>query len=151
MLYTNSKQAFTMLELVFVIVVLGILASIAIPKFTATRTDAQISKGRADISAIRSAIVTERQTRLIKGDSNWINALSHSPYTTLFDGNGTVSLLMYGIKPGATDGHWSRTGANAYIFHVGGKDCTFTYDGAGKFDIGNTADDNSTICQNLVN
>lgn len=149
-MHNRQKTAFTMIELVFVIVVLGILSAIAIPKFSVTRTDAQISKGRADISSIRSAIVTERQSRLIKGDSSWINTLSHTPYTTLFDGNGTVSLLMYGIKPGNTDGHWSRTGTNAYAFHVGGKNCTFTYDGAGKFDIGNTADDNSTICQNLV-
>ncbi|MBU1990199.1 type II secretion system GspH family protein, partial [bacterium] len=50
-----SKNAFTMIELVFVIVVLGILAAIAIPKFATTRTDAIIAKGRADISSIRSA------------------------------------------------------------------------------------------------
>lgn len=37
------KKAFTMIELIFVIVVIGILASIAIPKLTATRDDAKIS------------------------------------------------------------------------------------------------------------
>ena len=52
----NFKNAFSMIELVFVIVVLGILASVAIPKFAATRTDAEISKGRADIASIRSGI-----------------------------------------------------------------------------------------------
>ena len=35
------KQAFTMIELIFVIVIIGILAVIAIPKFSATRNDAQ--------------------------------------------------------------------------------------------------------------
>ena len=34
------KQAFTMIELIFVIVILGILAAVAIPKLTATRDDA---------------------------------------------------------------------------------------------------------------
>ena len=34
------KKAFTMIELVFVIVVIGILASVAIPKLSATRSDA---------------------------------------------------------------------------------------------------------------
>ena len=38
------KRAFTMIELVFVIVILGILAAVAIPKFAATREDAQVSK-----------------------------------------------------------------------------------------------------------
>jgi prepilin-type N-terminal cleavage/methylation domain-containing protein len=39
----NFRQAFTMIELIFVIVILGILASVAIPKLAATRDDARIS------------------------------------------------------------------------------------------------------------
>ncbi len=148
----NYRYAFTMIELVFVIVVLGILAAIAIPKFAATRTDAQISKGRADISSIRSAIMTERQSRLIKGDSSWVTQLSNSS-TTLFTGSdNNHTLLLYGITSGTTDGYWERTATNAYTFHVGGKDCTFTYSNTtGKFSSGSTADDNSSICKNLVN
>ena len=34
------KQAFTMIELIFIIVIIGILASVAIPKLAATRDDA---------------------------------------------------------------------------------------------------------------
>lgn len=37
------KNAFTMIELVFVIVILGILAAVALPKFSATRDDAKVS------------------------------------------------------------------------------------------------------------
>ncbi|WP_297441905.1 type II secretion system protein [Sulfurimonas sp.] len=37
------KNAFTMIELVFVIVILGILAAVAIPKLAATRDDAKVS------------------------------------------------------------------------------------------------------------
>ena len=36
-----SKKAFTMIELIFVIVVIGILAAIAIPKLAASRNDAE--------------------------------------------------------------------------------------------------------------
>ncbi|MDF1876592.1 type II secretion system protein [Sulfurimonas sp. SAG-AH-194-L11] len=149
-----KKNAFTMIELVFVIVVLGILSAIAIPKFAATRTDAQITKAIADISSIRSAIVTERQSRLITGQSNYINSLSSSS-TTLFDGNGTATskLLMYGIKAGTTDGHWSTDSASApyvsYIYKIGGSSCNFTYtpaDGIFKLDPNQDA-----ICDNLVN
>ena len=35
------KKAFTMIELIFVIVIIGILASVAIPKLAASRVDAQ--------------------------------------------------------------------------------------------------------------
>ena len=38
------KKAFTMVELIFVIVIIGILSAIAIPKLAATRDDAEISK-----------------------------------------------------------------------------------------------------------
>lgn len=37
------RQAFTMIELIFVIVIIGILASIAIPKITKSRVDAESS------------------------------------------------------------------------------------------------------------
>ena len=72
MLFT--KKAFTMIELVFVIVILGILAAVAIPRFAVTRTDAQISKGRADVASIRSGIITDRQSKLIKGITEYIQA-----------------------------------------------------------------------------
>jgi prepilin-type N-terminal cleavage/methylation domain-containing protein len=44
------KKAFTMIELIFVIVVLGMLASVAVPKLMATRTDAKIA---AEISNLK--------------------------------------------------------------------------------------------------
>lgn len=152
MLYISNRKAFTMIELVFVIVVLGILAAIAVPKFSATKTDAQISKGRADISSIRSAIVTERQNRLIRGDSTFINSLSSSA-TTLFDGNSTAQLLMYGVTAATTNGHWSTDNTaspyTSYTYHVGGSDCGFTYTSAdGKFALDDSQD---AICSKLVN
>lgn len=46
------KKAFTMIELIFVIVILGILAAVAIPKLNATRDDAELSKALNDFSTL---------------------------------------------------------------------------------------------------
>jgi general secretion pathway protein G len=50
------RDAFTMLELIFVIVILGILASVAIPKLAATRDDAKIVSKTNEIRSILSEI-----------------------------------------------------------------------------------------------
>lgn len=52
----NSKTAFTMIELVFVIVILGVLSAVAIPKLTASRDDAKQSAILADYKNIISSI-----------------------------------------------------------------------------------------------
>ncbi|MCF6310191.1 MAG: type II secretion system GspH family protein [Sulfurimonas sp.] len=148
------KNAFTMIELVFVIVVLGILAAIAIPRLAATRTDAQITKGRADIASIRSAIVTERQGRLIQGQSGWILTLSIDT-TTLFTGvDANQTLLMYGIAAGIGDGHWQSTSGTAYTYTVQGADVPFTYTPVdGKFTCSTTTGTaaQNEMCGLLVN
>ncbi|RUM65984.1 MAG: hypothetical protein DSZ05_05135 [Sulfurospirillum sp.] len=53
MRYYNRREAFTMLELIFVIVIIAILAAVAVPKFTATRDDATITKAISTVSAVR--------------------------------------------------------------------------------------------------
>lgn len=141
----QQRNAFTMMELIFVIVILGILTSVAIPKFTSTTLDAQVSKGKADVSSIRSAIISERQSRLIAGESSWISSLSH---TKLFDGNGSSTLLMYGITPSASSGHWSGSDPD-YTYKIGNTNCNFHYNSStGKFDLNSSQ---PSTCNDLVN
>ena len=50
------KKAFTMIELIFVIVIIGILASIALPRLSATRDDAKASILAKAIQSVKSEI-----------------------------------------------------------------------------------------------
>jgi general secretion pathway protein G len=154
------KNAFTMIELVFVIVVLGILAAVAIPKFAATRTDAQISKGRADVSSIRSGIISDRQVRLITGDPKFIEAGNNAGQLDAGAGGvGTGPLFGGVLSYPVADSYWknvSRDDENSstYTFTSGGTSTTFTYTrGDGKFTCSTTAGtaEENELCKKLIN
>ena len=50
------KKGFTMIELIFVIVILGVLASVAIPRLAATRDDAEVAKAATNLATAVSDI-----------------------------------------------------------------------------------------------
>ena len=50
------KRGFSMIELIFVIVILGILASVALPKLAATRDDASASGIKSDVGTLTQAV-----------------------------------------------------------------------------------------------
>ena len=112
-----NRNAFTMIELVFVIVVIGILSAIAVPKFAATRDDAVMVKARATVGSIRSALAIERQKRILRSDFKAIYKLSSGsgnnvPIFDAFDGNMTRSVLQYPLiscASASSENCWKET------------------------------------------
>ncbi|WP_457599406.1 type II secretion system protein [Hydrogenimonas sp.] len=141
----RSREAFTMIELVFVIVVIGILASVALPKLWVTRDDAIISKGRADIATIRSAISTVRQKNLLEGDPTYPATLDAAAANTENEELFT-EILDYPVYSKDADGKWMKTGNNQYSYKVLGNSVTFDYNStSGKFDCDHTTEDCRTL------
>lgn len=63
-----KSRAFTLIELVMVVLLLGILAAIAIPNFTDFRTDARNATSKGALGAIRSAVSIARAAIALKED-----------------------------------------------------------------------------------
>jgi len=108
----KNNNAFTMIELVYVIVIIGILASVAIPRFSVTRDDAELTNGRTHLSLIRDALSIERQKRVLRG--NFSNIIAIGSGTTVFgnffDNNGDtgVRVLEYSVPSESKKYRWRR-------------------------------------------
>jgi len=62
------RKAFTMVELIFVMVIIGIIAAIAIPKLNATRDDATIS---TIVANTRTMVADVQKFYTAKGSEEW--------------------------------------------------------------------------------
>jgi len=114
------KKAFTMIELVFVIVIIGILAGVAIPRLAATRDDAELTKGRTVLASIRSGLSIERQRRILRGEFSPITAVGSGAnvFGNFFDSNGDtgINVLEYPELSETKRYHWRRVDDNNTYF-----------------------------------
>ena len=64
-----KRTAFTMIELIFVIVILGILASVALPRLGGVQDDALVASEQAAIASARTGVQSLRGRRLVRGQA----------------------------------------------------------------------------------
>lgn len=117
------KKAFTLIELVFVIVILGVLATVAIPKLIVTRDDAEIAKAKSQIAAVRSGIQLKRNEMILSGTQGYPASLEDG--TCCF--GGILSTKIEQRKDDNSYG-WKKETDGSYTINTNKEQVKFTYD-----------------------
>jgi len=126
----KTKKAFTMIEMIFVIVILGILAAVALPKLAAPRDDARISTVASDLAIAISDIG------------------SYYMSTGKFGTIGSMSNVNF-IEDDSTD--MSSGSSVTYEVSQGAGVClTFTTTSDGNLTVAHTGADSGVVCTEIA-
>jgi general secretion pathway protein G len=126
-----------MIELIFVIVIIGILAAVAIPKLAATRTDAKISADVASLKQVVNNLGSEFTSQNTIPDSSFaaaneaVKCFSITKNGNNADGNFTVksaadsatacdTKVLAGTKTLATEAGLLGAAGAAKVYEFGG-------------------------------
>ncbi|MBD3403853.1 prepilin-type N-terminal cleavage/methylation domain-containing protein [candidate division GN15 bacterium] len=111
----SAQRGFTLIEIVIVIVILGLIAAVAAPKFVDMHTDAKKSALKGSLFSIREALSHYAANAVVHGESErWPSldsvdipgvVLSHRfPPNPFQNGDRAPDSVVLGVTPGVTVG-----------------------------------------------
>jgi type II secretory pathway pseudopilin PulG len=125
-------KSFSLLEIIIAIVLIAIITSFAIPKFTNMNYNANISTLKSQSALIQNAIVNLKSKNILLSNNQEIitldEATSNSSGEKLFSKVIDFSIISTNNTK-KESGMWAKTSNNSYIFYLSNdKNITFSFE-----------------------
>jgi len=115
------KKAFSLIEIIFTLMIISIIVTVAVSKFDLALNSANLNKIKADIIQIRAGINLYKNKLILKNDS--------SSFTTLDENNSALFSRVLNTPIQASSKEWTQTSPTKYTVFIDSENSVqFTFD-----------------------
>lgn len=138
----NNKNSFSILELIFIVVIMGILATVSIPKLLNTKDNASIIRVQNDLNVIQNGLKEYQTKHILQNDDGVLDSLDKDDISLFSNILETPFVASDDINC------WTKISNTKYRYNLSSnQNIEFIYD---KDDFSFSCDKTLDICKEIL-